>query len=54
MVVLTKIGTEFFKSLGFKNRTSGISFIKYVLQITSNKYKTEDDFKKYLQPKVSN
>ena len=54
MVVLTKIEPSFFKSLGFKNRTSGITFIKYVLQVIPNKYKTENDLKKYLQPKISN
>jgi len=54
MVVLTKIEPEFFKSLGFKNRTSGVTFIKYVLQVIPNKYKTENDLKKYLQPKISN
>ena len=45
MVVLTKIEPSFFKSLGFKNRTSGITFIKYVLQVIPNKYKTENDLK---------
>ncbi len=38
MVVLTKLATDFYKSLGLKNRTKGIHFTKYVLQITANKY----------------
>ena len=54
MVVLSKLTTDFFKSLGFKNRTKGINFTKYVLQATANKYKTEEDFKRYLEPKISN
>ena len=54
MVVLTKINTDFYKSLGFKNRTTGITFIKYVLQVTANKYKTEESLKQYLKPKISN
>ena len=53
MVVLTKLATDFYKSLGFKNRTTGINFAKYVLQVTANKYKTEDDFKQFLKPKIS-
>jgi hypothetical protein len=53
MVVLTKLATDFYKSLGFKNRTTGINFTKYVLQVTANKYKTEDDFKQFLKPKIS-
>ena len=54
MVVLSKLTTDFYKSLGFKNRTTGINFTKYVLQVTANKYKTEEDFKKFLKPKISN
>jgi hypothetical protein len=54
MVVLSKLRTDFYKSLGFKNRTTGINFTKYVLQDTSNKYKTEEDFKQFLKPKISN
>jgi len=54
MVVLSKLTTDFYKSLGFKNRTTGINFTKYVLQATANKYKTEEDFKKFLKPKISN
>jgi hypothetical protein len=53
MVVLSKLATDVYKSLGFKNRTTGINFTKYVLQITANKYKTEEDFKQYLKPKIS-
>ena len=53
MVVLTKLATDFYKSLGFKNRTVGINFTKHVLQVTANKYKTEDDFKQFLKPKIS-
>jgi hypothetical protein len=53
MVVLTKLATDFYKSLGFKNRTAGINFTKHVLQVTANKYKTEDDFKQFLKPKIS-
>jgi hypothetical protein len=52
MVVLSKLTTDFYKSLGFKNRTTVIN-TKYVLQVTSNKYKTKEDFKKFLAPKVS-
>ena len=54
MVVLSKLTTDFYKSLGFKNRTTGINFTKYVLQATANNYKTEEDFKKFLKPKISN
>ncbi len=43
MVVLPKLAIDFHKSLGFENRTVGINFTKYVLQVTANKYKTEDD-----------
>ena len=43
MVVLSKLTTDFYKSLGFKNRTTGINFTKNVLQVTANKYKTKDD-----------
>ena len=53
MVVLSKLTTDFYKSLGFKNRTTGINFTKYVLQATANKYKSEEDFKQYLKPKIS-
>jgi hypothetical protein len=53
MVVLSKLATDFYKSLGFKNRTIGINFTKYVLQVTANKYKNEDDFKQFLAPKIS-
>ena len=54
MVVLTKLATDFYKSLGFKNRTAGINFTIYVLQVTADKYKTEEDFKRFLKPKISN
>ena len=54
MVVLSKLATDFYKSLEFKNRTTGINFTKYVLQATANKYKTEEDFKRFLKPKISN
>ena len=54
MVVLSKLATGFYKNLGFKNRTTGANFIKYVLQVTSNKYKTEKEFEQYLTPKISN
>ncbi len=37
-----------------KNRTQGVTFIKYVLQATANKENTEEDFKKHSQPKISN
>jgi hypothetical protein len=53
MVVLTKLATDFYKSLGFKNRTARINFTKYVFQVTANKYKTEEDFKQFLKPKIS-
>ncbi len=43
MVVLSKLATDFYKSLGFKNRTTGTNFTKYVLQATANIYKTEED-----------
>jgi len=46
MVVLTKINTDFYKSLGFKNRTAGILFIKETLNVKANKYKTQEDLKK--------
>ncbi len=39
MVVLSKLATDFYKSLGFKNRTVGINFTKYVLQATANNIK---------------
>jgi hypothetical protein len=39
MVVLSKLTTDFYKSLGFKNRTTGINFTKYVLQATANNIK---------------
>ena len=42
MVVLTKLATDFYKSLGFKNRTTGINFTKYVLQVTANKEKLRE------------
>jgi hypothetical protein len=51
MVVLSKLATDFYKSLGFKNRTTEINFTKYVLQ--ANKNKTEEDFKRFLKPKIS-
>ncbi len=54
MVVLSKFATDFYKSLGFKNRTTGINLAKYVLQAAANKYKTEEDFKQFLKPKFSN
>ncbi len=44
----------FYKSLGLKNRFVGIDFTKYVLQVTANKYKTEEDFHRFLKPKISN
>jgi hypothetical protein len=53
MVVLSKLATDFYKSLGFKTRNTGINFTKYVLQVTANKYITEEDFKQYLKPKIS-
>ena len=45
MVVLSKLATDFYKSLGFKNKTTGINFTKYFLQVTANKHKTKDNFK---------
>jgi hypothetical protein len=54
MVVLSKLATDFYESLRFKNRTTGIYFTKYVLQVTANKYKIEEDFKKFLKPKFLN
>jgi hypothetical protein len=54
MVVLSKLTTDFYKSLGFKNRSTGIIFTKHVLQVTANKYKTEGDLKQFLKPKISN
>jgi hypothetical protein len=53
MVVLSKLATDFYKSLGFKNRTTGINFSKCVLQATANKYESEDDFKRFLETKIS-
>ncbi len=50
---MSKLTTDFYESLGFKNRTTGINFTKYVFQVTANKYKTEEDFEKFLAPKVS-
>ena len=32
MVVLSKLATDFYKYLGFKNRTVGMNLSKYVLQ----------------------
>ncbi len=54
MVVLSKLATDFYKSPWIKNRTTGINFTKYVLQATANKYKTEEDFERFLEPKISN
>ncbi len=51
---MSKLATDFYKSLGFKNRTTGINFTKYFHQATANKYKTEEDFKRFLKPKISN
>ncbi len=53
MVALSKLATDFYKSLGFKKRTTGIYFTEYVLQATANKHKTKDDFKRFLKPKFS-
>ncbi len=39
MVVLSKLATDFYKSLRFKNRTVGINFTKYLLQVTANNTK---------------
>ncbi len=39
MVVLSKLSTDFYKYLGFKNRTVGINFTKYVHQVTANNIK---------------
>ncbi len=54
MVVLSKFATDFYESLGFKNRTVGNILTKYVLQITANKYRTEEDFQRFLKPEISN
>ncbi len=54
MVVLSKLATDFYKSLGFRNRTTGTNFTKYILQATANKYKTKEDFKRFLEHKISN
>ncbi len=51
MVVLSKLATDFYKSLGFKNRTAGVNFTKYVLQVTANKYTTEGELKQFVKPK---
>jgi hypothetical protein len=45
MVVLSKLATDFYKSLGFKTRTIGINFTKHILHVTANKYKTEGGLK---------
>ncbi len=56
MVVLSKLATDFINLLDLKINpwTTGINFTKYVLQATANKYKTEEDFKRFLEPKISN
>ncbi len=39
MVVLSKLETDFYKYLGFQNRTTGINLTKYDDDVTANKYK---------------
>jgi len=54
MLVLSKLKTDFYKSLGLKNRSTAIYFTEYVLQVTANKYKTAEDLERFLKPKILN
>ena len=55
MVQLQKLSFDkFYKELGFKNKSKGIAFIRGILQTQSNKFKTADDLKNHLKPKLQN
>ena len=53
MVNLKKMNLSSFQSLGFNKKSSAISFIKNTLQINTKSFKTEQEFNKYLKPKIS-
>ncbi len=54
MVILSKLEVKDFTELGFKNKSKGIAFISGILQTKANKYKTVDDLKNHLRPKLHN
>ncbi len=54
MVNLSKVKSNLFQSLGFNSKSSAISFIKGTSQINTKNYKTEQELKNDLKPKLSN
>ncbi len=54
MVNLNLISTDKFQKMGFKNKATGIAFIKTVLQTKVNRFNTIEQLAQHVKPKINN
>ena len=54
MVNLNLISKDKFKQMGFKNKSTGIAFIKTTLQTKVTKFKTVEQLAHHVKPKINN
>ena len=54
MVNLSTIDKDVYKSLGFKNKSVGITLIKEVLKTKVTQYKTVPALVQHIKPKINN
>ena len=54
MVNLNLISKDKFQKMGFKNKATGIAFIKTVLQTKVNRFNTIEQLAHHVKPKINN
>ena len=54
MVNLNLISKDKFQKMGFKNKATGIAFIKTVLQTKVNRFNTIEQLAHHIKPKINN
>ena len=54
MVNLNLISKDKFQKMGFKNKATGIAFIKTVLQTKVNRFNTDEQLAHHIKPKINN
>ena len=54
MVNLNLISKDKFQKMGFKNKATGIAFIKTVLQTKVNRFNTIEQLAQHVKPKINN
>jgi post-segregation antitoxin (ccd killing protein) len=54
MVNLNLISKDKFQKMGFKNKATGIAFIKTVLQTKVNRFNTIEQLTHHVKPKINN